>query len=115
MPSSRAISAIGRPVVRTSSTASRLNSGVNCRLVLFCFSVIWTPSSHRRCPANRGKSNPAEDGGAGLGAGAVVVAVDQLDFQRGEPALGDGVVQARSGAAHRAAKPQPLAGLDAGA
>src|SRR5574341_112135 len=51
MPSSRAISAIGRPLVRTNSTASRLNSGVNWRLVLCCLSGIWTASSHRRCPA----------------------------------------------------------------
>src|SRR6266545_3308762 len=56
MPSSRAISAIGRPLVRTSSTASRLNSGVNCRLLLRCCSGIWTASSHRRCPATGGKS-----------------------------------------------------------
>src|SRR6266545_4878206 len=57
MPSSRAISAIGRPLVRTSSTASRLNSGVNCRLLLRCCSGIWTASSHRRCPATGGKSS----------------------------------------------------------
>src|ERR671934_3041094 len=56
MPSSRAILAIGRPLVRTSSTASRLNSWVNWRLVLFCLSGIWTASSHRRCPAIGGKS-----------------------------------------------------------
>src|SRR6266511_2201443 len=60
MPSSRAISAIGRPLVRTSSTASRLNSGVNCRLLLRCCSGIWTASSHRRCPATGGKSTLAQ-------------------------------------------------------
>src|SRR6266545_528960 len=67
MPSSRAISAIGRPLVRTSSTASRLNSGVNCRLFLCCLSGIWTPSSHRRCPATGGKSSG--DNGCGSGTG----------------------------------------------
>src|SRR6266545_1397723 len=61
MPSSRAISAIGRPLVRTSSTASRLNSGVNCRLLLRCCSGIWTASSHRRCPATGGKSSVHAD------------------------------------------------------
>src|SRR6266700_8388101 len=57
MPSSRAISAIGRPEMRTNSTASRLNSGVNSRLALRCFSFMGTASSHRRCPASGGKSN----------------------------------------------------------
>src|SRR6266699_2419507 len=56
MPSSRAISAIGRPEMRTNSTASRLNSGVNSRLALRCFSFMGTASSHRRCPASGGKS-----------------------------------------------------------
>src|SRR5215216_1412921 len=47
--------AIGLPVVRTSSTASRLNSAVNCRRRRFPFSAIRT-SSHRRCPAQGGNS-----------------------------------------------------------
>src|SRR5215208_3213918 len=58
--------------------------------------------------------DPAKDGGAGLGASAVVGSVDQFDFEGGEEALGDGVVQTRAGAAHGAPQPQPLAGLDAG-
>src|SRR6266498_2793797 len=62
MPSSRAISAIGRPLVRTNSTASCLNSWVNCRLVLLGLSGIWTASSYRRCPATRGKSSRARRG-----------------------------------------------------
>jgi hypothetical protein len=37
--------------------------------------------------------------------------VDQLDLEGGKPALGDRVVQAGAGAAHRAAQPQPLARL----
>jgi hypothetical protein len=58
--------------------------------------------------------DPGEDRGAGLGAGAVVGSVDQLDLEGGKPAFGDGVVQAGAGAAHGAAQPQPLAGGDAG-
>src|SRR4029450_8506381 len=58
--------------------------------------------------------DPGEDRGSCVGAGAVVVSVDQLDLEGGEPALGDGVVQARPGAAHGAAQPQPLAGIDTG-
>jgi hypothetical protein len=38
--------------------------------------------------------DPAEGRGSCLGAGAVVAAVDQLHLEGGEPALGDGVVQA---------------------
>jgi hypothetical protein len=33
-----------------------LHSGVNCRLVLCCWSGTWTAFSHRRCPATGGKS-----------------------------------------------------------
>src|SRR4029453_9679867 len=57
MPSSRAISAIGRPEVRTSSTASRLNSAVNQRRFLGCLSSMRTSSAQGRCPASGGKSN----------------------------------------------------------
>src|SRR5512132_315129 len=56
MPSSRAISAIGRPLVRTSSTASRLNSAVNWRRFLRCLSSMRTSSAQGRCPASGGKS-----------------------------------------------------------
>src|SRR6266542_3031090 len=48
--------------------------------------------------------DPAKDCGAGLGASAVVRLVDEFDFEGGEPGLGDGVVQARAGSAHRAAQ-----------
>jgi len=47
--------ATGWPLERTSSTASRLNSGVNLRLVRL-FSPTGT-SSHLRCPALGGKSS----------------------------------------------------------
>src|SRR5215218_2838757 len=58
MPSSRAISAIGRPLLRTSSTASRLNSAVNWRRFLGCLSSMRTSSAQGRCPASGGKSTP---------------------------------------------------------
>src|SRR5829696_3378230 len=58
--------------------------------------------------------DPAEDRGSRLGAGAVVAAADQLDLEGGQERLGDGVVQARPGATHGAAKPQLLADVDAG-
>src|SRR5215211_2763570 len=59
MPSSRATAAIGRPLLWTSSTASRLNSLVNPRRVRWdgclCSSPMRT-SSHPRCPASGGRS-----------------------------------------------------------
>src|SRR5215207_4521204 len=76
MPSSRAISAIGRPLLPTSSTASRLNSAVNWRRVLGCLSSMRTSSAQGRCPASGGKSNPAAGwvvGGGGEHAGAAGV------------------------------------------
>src|SRR5829696_6205600 len=59
MPSSRAISAIGRPLLQTSSTASRLNSAVNWRRFLGCLSSMRTSSAQGRCPASGRKSNRA--------------------------------------------------------
>ncbi len=50
----RATSAIGRPVVQTSSTASRLNASVNRRRVRCLCSSPMRTSSHRRCPASGG-------------------------------------------------------------
>src|SRR5829696_7403035 len=58
--------------------------------------------------------DPAEDRGARLGAGAVVVSVDELDLEGGEERLSDGVIQAGAGAAHGAPQPEPVADLDAG-
>src|SRR5215213_6244071 len=58
--------------------------------------------------------DPAEDRGPRLSAGAVVAAVDQLDLEGGKERLGDCVVQAGAGAAHRLAQPQPVAGGTAG-
>src|SRR5215218_5149199 len=55
MPNSRAIWAIGRPLVRTKSTASRLNSAVNWRRFLGCLSSMRTSSAQGRCPASGGK------------------------------------------------------------
>jgi len=52
--------------------------------------------------------DPGEDRRPRLGAGVEPTAVDQLDFERGEEALGDGVIQARPGATHRPPRPQPL-------
>jgi hypothetical protein len=51
--------------------------------------------------------DPTEDRGSRLGAGAVVVAVDQLDLEGGEEGLGDGVIQARPGAAIDRRSPSP--------
>jgi len=55
MPSSRAISAIGRPLVRTSSTASRLNSAVNWRRSPGCLSSMQTSSRSREVSCLRGE------------------------------------------------------------
>jgi hypothetical protein len=44
-----------------------------------------------------------EAGGLGLGAGGEVVPVEQLGLQRGEEALGDGVIEAVCDAAGRGA------------
>jgi len=64
MPSSRATAAIGRPVLRTSSTASRLNSLVNPRRVRCGVCLYSSPirtSSHPRCPASGGRSTLARE------------------------------------------------------
>src|SRR5215211_424240 len=76
MPSSRAISAIGRPLLRTSSTASRLNSAVNWRRFLGCLSSMRTSSAQGRCPASGGKSKPA---GVAVAGALLVVAVHLTD------------------------------------
>lgn len=47
-----------------------------------------------------------EYGRPGLGEGGEPALVDQLDFERGEEALGDGVVPAVAPAAHVRARPQ---------
>src|SRR6266480_721947 len=81
MPRSWAIWAIGRPVVRTSSTASCLNSLVNSRRARGCFlwfsccSAIGTSSSHRRCPASGGNLSVVEEGGGAVADDAGVVLV----------------------------------------
>jgi hypothetical protein len=62
-PSSRAIWAMGRPVLRTNSTASRLNSAVNPRRVRWGGCLCSSPmraSSHPRCPASGGRSIHAD-------------------------------------------------------
>jgi hypothetical protein len=73
MPNSRAISAIGRPVLPTRSTASRLNSLVNPRRVrcgdCLCSSPMRT-SSHPRCPASGGRSTYPPIRGCGVGCAA---------------------------------------------
>ena len=55
IPSSAAICICGRPLLSSSATASRLNSGVNSRLAL---AIQHHPRPHRayqRCPRNRGR------------------------------------------------------------
>ena len=68
----------------------------------------WSAADGGCTRRSSGRSRPAP------GAGAVVAAVDQLDLEGGEERLGDGVVQARAGAAHGTPQPQPLADVDAG-
>src|SRR5829696_7438154 len=83
MPSSRAISAIGRPLLQTSSTASRLNSAVNWRRFLGCLSSMRTSSAQGRCPASGGKSNQST-GEAWLAASAAARAREARRIAREE-------------------------------
>lgn len=55
IPSSAAICICGRPLLSKSATASRLNSGVNSRLVLAIKHLPRPQGAYQRCPWNRGK------------------------------------------------------------
>ena len=56
----------------------------------------------------------ARDRGSRFGAGAVLLAVDELDLEGDEYRLGDGVIQARPSAAHKNAAAQPATAVHAG-
>ena len=55
IPSSAAICICGRPLLSSSATASRLNSGVNSRLVFVIRHRSAPKGAYQRCPSKRGK------------------------------------------------------------
>ena len=60
IPSSAAICICGRPLLSSRATASRLNSGVNSRLLLAIEHLPRPQGAYQRCPWNRGTINGPE-------------------------------------------------------
>jgi len=55
IPSSVAICMVGRPLLSSSATASRLNSGVNSRLAFVIKHLPAPAGAYQRCPSKRGR------------------------------------------------------------
>ena len=55
IPSSAAICICGRPLLSSSATASRLNSGVNSRLAFAIQHHPYPHGAYQRCPRNQGR------------------------------------------------------------